>query len=395
MEFLYKAFDKTGKEIQGFITASNLFDAKQKIKEQGLIPLEIKEYKHAKFIRSKIKDFDRYRIFNQLSILLKSGLNLDYAIRICIESLDNKFGQRVLEQILNGIKSGKDVYLAFQETGEFSPFIISMIKIGEKTGNLKDAFSNIANYIYFNIRFKSEIKNAMTYPLFLVVASFFTLLGILKIVIPKFFSVFTDNIDSLPLIAKILYNLSNLINIKNLFFLGLGIIILINLVKIKDIKTISFKLLDYFAEIPVLKRFLLNLELSRFCYSISSMLKSGIEFIDALEYSVELIKSVKLKKSFKKTIPMIKEGKSITKIFNEIEYLPSIFKGTIKVAEESGRLADIFYELYQYFDETFKNDMRKIINLVEPIIITFVGIIIGIIVFSLILTIMSVSHIRL
>lgn len=395
MEFIYKAFDKTGKEIQGVISATTSDEAKQKIKEHGLIVVEVKEQRYSKFIKSKIKDIDSYRIFNQLSVLLKAGLNLDIALSMCIESIENKNTQRVLEQILKSIKSGKDVYLAFQETGEFSPLVASMIKIGEKTGNLKNAFVNIANYILFNIRFKTEIKNAMMYPLFLITASFLTLLGIFKIIIPRFFSVFTERVEDLPFIAKVLYSISNFINIKNVFISLAFLALLMAFFKMRNIRPIYSRCLEYLSDIPFLRRFLIDLDLSRFCYSIASMLKSGVEFIDALKYSVDIIKSEKIRNAIKKTIPMIKEGKSISRAFNEIEFLPPIFKGTVKIAEESGKMADMFFDLYQYFDDRFKNSVKRALNILEPMIITFMGIIIGIIVLSLILTIMSVSNIKL
>lgn len=395
MEFIYKAFDKTGKEIQGVISATTSDEAKQKIKEHGLIVVEVKEQRYSKFIKSKIKDIDSYRIFNQLSVLLKAGLNLDIALSMCIESIENKNTQRVLEQILKSIKSGKDVYLAFQETGEFSPLVTSMIKIGEKTGNLKNAFVNIANYTLFNIRFKTEIKNAMMYPLFLITASFLTLLGIFKIIIPRFFSVFTERVEDLPFIAKVLYSISNFINIKNVFISLALLALLMTFFKMRNIRPIYSRFLEYLSDIPFLRRFLIDLDLSRFCYSIASMLKSGVEFIDALKYSADIIKSEKIRNAIKKTIPMIKEGKSISRAFNEIEFLPPIFKGTIKIAEESGKMADMFFDLYQYFDDRFKNSVKRALNILEPMIITFMGIIIGIIVLSLILTIMSVSNIKL
>ncbi|MEN2985834.1 MAG: type II secretion system F family protein, partial [Thermodesulfovibrionaceae bacterium] len=269
---------------------------------------------------------------------------------------------------------------------------ISMIKIGEKTGNLKEAFANIANYISFNIKFKEEIKNAMIYPVFLIVASFIALLGIFKIIIPRFYSVFAEGFENLPFLSKTLYSISSSINLKNLFLLTVGVGLLVITVRNR---LIYLKILDFFIFFPFFKRFFFELELSRFCYTMSSMLKSGVEFINALNYSAEIIKSENIKKAIKQTIPLIKEGKSISKVFSEIDFLPSIFKGTIKVGEESGRLVDMFFELYQYFDERFKNSIKRFLNILEPMIITFMGIIIGLIVLSLILTIMSVSNIRL
>lgn len=395
MEYLYKAFDKEGHKVEGVISAEDLTEAKRRIKESGLIVVEVKEKKSLIRIKGKIKEIDSYRLFSQLHLLLKAGLSLDRALNLYAESIENKEIKSLIDHISRSLKSGKEVHLAFQETGKFSPFIISMIKIGEKTGNLKDIFSNIASYILFNIRFKTEIKNAMMYPSFLILASFIVLLGIFKIIMPRFFSVFAEGVETLPFLAKIFYMISLSINLKN-FLLGLFVIVfLIFVLKTKNADLFYSKILDYLMVIPFFKKFVIDFELSKFCYSLHSMLKSGVEFIHALGYSADIIKSNFIKKAIKQTIPMIKEGKSISGVFAEIQFLPPIFKGSLKVAEESGGLADIFFELHQYFDDRFKNSIKRFLTILEPTIITFMGIIIGLIVLSLILTIMSVSNIKL
>lgn len=395
MEYIYKAFDNTGKKLEGIVSAGDIVDAKRKIKENGLILIEIRENKYDKYFKKKIRDVYIYRIFNQLSILIKTGISLDTALSICIDSIENRYVQDILEKILMDIKSGKDVYLAFHETGNFSPFVISMIKIGEKTGNLKEAFANIAQYIKFNIEFKNDIKNAMMYPSFLILASLIALLGIFKIIIPRFFSIFAEGVDNIPLISKVIYNISLSINSQNTIFILILFGLLIFMFRNKNFKFIFSKVSNFLIALPLLKKFFIELELSRFCYTMNSMLKSGVEFINALNYSSDIINNENIKKSIKQTIPQIKQGKSISKVFNEIDFLPSIFKGTIKVGEESGRMAEMFFELYQYFDSRFRNSIKKFLNILEPLIITFMGIIIGIIVLSLILTIMSVSNIKI
>jgi general secretion pathway protein F len=165
--------------------------------------------------------------------------------------------------------------------------------------------------------------------------------------------------------------------------------------KIQKLKFIYSKLFSYLIYLPFLKNIFLNLELSRFCYSMTTMLQSGVEFIIALTYSTEIIQNKLIQKELELTIPKIKEGKSITKAFDEVLFLPAFVKGTIKVAEESGNLAEVFFQLYQHFEEGFKTAIKRLLTIVEPLIITIMGIIIGVIVLSLILSIMSVSNIKI
>lgn len=395
MNFIYRAYDKKGEEIRGIVVAKDKVEAQGKLRENGLIIVEIKQQDTEQYPEKNVKETYIHRIFNQLSVLLKAGVSLDSALKICIDSIENSKVSNLLEQILMSIKSGREVHLAFQETGQFSQFIITMIRIGEKTGALKETFSNIADYVSFNIKFKAEVKNAMMYPSFLIAASFITVLGIFNVIIPRFFSIFAEGTERLPIIAKILYNISQALNLKNIliliFLFGLMLIPL----KIKMINFRLQRIFDYLTFLPLIKRFFIEFELSRFCFAMSSMLRNRVDFTDALKYSSDLIKNETIKKTLKKTIPLIREGKSISIVFGEISFLPPIVKGTLKVGEESGQMAEMFYELYIYFDDKFKNNIRKFLNLLEPTIITVMGIVIGLIVLSLILTIMSVSNIKL
>jgi type II secretory pathway component PulF len=139
----------------------------------------------------------------------------------------------------------------------------------------------------------------------------------------------------------------------------------------------------------------LYLELSRFSFSMFSMLNSGIEFIKALTLSTGLIQNRYVRESIEPSIAQIKEGKKIAEVFSQITLLPNIVSNMITVGEGSGNLKEIFFEIHQMFDERFKNTVKRVLILVEPTIITLMGFIVGFIVLSLILTVMSASNIKL
>jgi general secretion pathway protein F len=128
---------------------------------------------------------------------------------------------------------------------------------------------------------------------------------------------------------------------------------------------------------------------------MASMLKSGIEFIKALKLSVGLIQNKYLRESIEPAIAQIREGKKIAAVFSHLPLLPNIVPNMIMVGEESGNLKEIFFEIHQMFDERFKNTVKRVLILIEPVIITLMGLLVGFIVISLILTVMSASNIKL
>jgi len=147
--------------------------------------------------------------------------------------------------------------------------------------------------------------------------------------------------------------------------------------------------------LPLLGKLTLYLELSRFSYSMFSMLNSGIEFIKALRLSAGLIQNKYLREAIEAAMAQIREGKKIAAVFGQISLLPPIVANMIVVGEGSGNLKEIFFEIHQMFDERFKNTVKRVLILVEPAIITLMGLIVGFIVLSLILTVMSASNIKL
>ncbi|PMP93194.1 MAG: type II secretion system F family protein [Hydrogenobaculum sp.] len=395
MDFEYVSLDKTGKEIRGILSANSIQEAKTKLKETGLIIVKVEPKKEGIFTSTqKISDDELYTISKEMSVLLNSGIVIDRALKMVIDSIEQEKLKLFLENILKDVKGGKSLSSAFEEKKMFDSLVITMLKVGETTGNLKDAFDNIAQYTDFRIKFRNEIRNAMAYPMFLVFASFVTLVAIFKLIIPRFFSIFGSNPKHLPFVSRILYEFSKNLNTKTeLIFTGLliGIYMLSKYFQLNLYRRFA----NYFIYAPILGNLIIQIELSKFSYAMYAMLKNGVEFIKALDLATNVIKNDFIKEDFKKTSPKIREGKSIGDAFEELRFVPPIFKGMVKVGEESGNMKDMFYELYSLFDEKLKNTIKRVLSLVEPIIITVMGLIVGTIVVSLMLTVMNVSNIKL
>jgi general secretion pathway protein F len=398
-ELQYSCIDSSGQEIKGVISASDRMDAISKLKERGLTVVELaekktKERKSFSF-RKGFGDQDLYNISRELSILLRSGIRIDKAFELLMSPSMKRELKDILSLVLVDIKAGKEVAQAFGNTGRFTHLFVTMIRVGEAVGNLQSAFENIAQYYKFQIQYKGEIRNALTYPIFLIFASIMTLVFIFSFIVPRFFSIFGTDTQALPLPAKVLYTMSGLLSFTNLCILIGLIIAIVILKKFYPSKVRLPNLYLYLLDFPLIGRLILNLELSRFSYSMYSMLQSGIEFIKALKLSAALIQNRRLRTPIESLVEQIKGGKKIADVFSQVHFLPDIVPNMLRVGEGSGNLKEIFFELYQVFDERFKNSTKRALILIEPTIIVIMGLIVGFIVISLILTVMSVGSIKL
>jgi general secretion pathway protein F len=399
MEFAYRSLDAAGQENRGSITASDHSAALAKLKGRGLVVTELIEKKvrtGAGFVfKRSFNDEDMYNIAREMSTLLRSGMRIDKAFDILIHATTKQDLKEVLSRILVDIKAGKGVGQAFDNTGRFSPLLISMIHVSEAVGELQAAFENIARYLRFQIQFRAEIRNAMTYPAFLIFASGVTFFVIFQFIVPRFFSIFGAQGGQLPLPARVLYAMSGWFNFTSLGILAGLIACFFVLRRLYPATIKAPNLYQYLIFIPIVRNLILNLELSRFSYSMHTMLQSGVEFIKALKLSAALIQNDRVRGPLASLVGQIKEGKKIADVFEQVHILPEIVPNMIRVGEESGNLKEIFLELYQIFDERFRNGIKRVLILLEPVIIIVMGLIVGFIVITLILTVMSVSNIKL
>ncbi|MEO5355990.1 MAG: type II secretion system F family protein [Nitrospirae bacterium YQR-1] len=396
--FKYQCVDPAGKESTGTLTAASVSEARATLKDKGLRVVSISESSAIKspfssFKSTSVKESDLYNMSKELSVLLRAGLRIDNSLEIVTQTAANPALKAALAAAVKEIRAGKSVAEAFEKTGIFNNLMLSVIRVGESVGDLKMSFEQIAGNLHFQIQFKAEIKNNLTYPVFLILASLVTLFIIFKFIIPRFFSVFgTDQLQNLPTVSKILFAMSQYLNVYVIFGVIAAVMIFFKYV---GVKKIFLNVYAHALSLPVFRTLILNLELSRFSYSMHTMLSSGIEFIKALKYSIELIQNEKVQNVFQPALKLIKEGRSIGEVFSGIEMLPDIVPSMVTVGEKSGNMKEIFLELFNVFDDRFKRAIKRIVILIEPAIIILMGMIVGFIVISLILTVMNVGNIKL
>ncbi|MEM3426921.1 MAG: type II secretion system F family protein [Candidatus Bathyarchaeia archaeon] len=396
-EFDCTYVESGGTERKVRLLAESREEAIKRLKEQNLLVTEVKERDRERsfsFRRKRLSLSDMYNVANQLSILLRSGMKIDSAIGLIASSSTNEFLRERLELANSDIKEGHPVSAALESRGLFPQTYISMIHVGESAGDLKTAFENVAEYLRFQMELRREIVNSLTYPAFLILASIATLIFMFNFVIPKFFAIFSAG-SELPLPARFLLRLGSVLNLR-IFSAISGILVLMGfLLKAGKLKQRTSWTKNVLFRIPLLRTMLLYLQLSRFFYCMHSMLRSGVDLLKALRLSAEILQDGSLQRSVLGSINDIKRGSKIAEVFQRIPAFPDVIPNLVRVGEESGDLQGIFLELHLLFSERFKTMVRRFLTLLEPSVIMLMGLIVGFIVISLILTVMNIGAIRL
>ena len=402
MTFTYKALNPGREVIKGEIQALNPADAMKRIHALELLPLDIKERASGKTLKKwtlfqskNIKKEDLMVATRELSVMLKAGIPILRALRILIDANREKKLGDVFERIYEHIKQGESLAAALdKEKPHFSETTVNMIKTGEKSGRLAEALFNVSKDLEHALLISSEVKNALAYPAFLLAMSGIALIFIFTVVIPKF-TVILEKINvELPLYSRLVLNSGTFVRDHFLVILSLLLVGLYGLSLLRKRKNARYVFSRFLAEAPLIKGLIVQIELSRFSHTLAVLLGSGVEIIHSLRMSVEAMSNAFIKKKFSDVAGRLKRGESLHKALRDVDLFPRIAVNMIEVGEETGKLSEVLDEISTLYMEKFRNAMKRAISLLEPVIICFVGVVIGFIVISLVSAIMSLNEIR-
>lgn len=399
MRYKVKYINDKGIKEEKIYTSNSQIELIENLKSRNLKVLNISELKKKAnernlFSKNIIKEKLITEFLRQLSILLKSGIDIKSAIEILHkQEKDIKLKESLL-YIANNLDSGFTLGKSFELTNRFPNLIISVVEAGESSSKLPESLEILAEYYDNERKNRDNIRNAMYYPLILLFVTGIIVIGIVTFVLPKYASLFEsyENLD-LPLVTRIL--IDSVKFFKQYFFI-LPIIILITLILLEFIRK-NEKLNIYMSKkvlnLPIVGNYIVNLETQRFSGIFSLLIKSGVDLIETIEIASNTFSNKYLKTRVSKSKEDILKGMHLSDALENIEELPYIFLSLIKVGESTSKLEESMDISHNYYKDLVSNQRKKLTALFEPLIIIFVSIIVGIIVIALALPTFSVVNI--
>lgn len=333
------------------------------------------------------------RFFDQLSLMLDTGTPLNRSIQAISTQVKNEDFNNILKDIEKEIEEGKLLSAAIAKyPGIFSPVYTSMIRAGETGGFLKDMLERIVLLEGKHQKLISVIRAAMYYPAFLCIFASSVVLFIVVYVFPKFGEMFEEIYDSLPVTTKILMGTSRfLISYWHFIIICTGILCITAYKLIITDKGKAY--LDIIKlRTPIIKNFFIRIYLSRLMSTLGSLIGSNVSLLESLTICAGGIGN----KVFENLIENIKKdvegGKPLSQPISMSPYFPEIVKQMVRTGEETGMLHKVMPRLADYYDAETERSIKKLTTIMEPILLVFVGGIVGTIVISLILPIFKLSR---
>ncbi|MCK7544284.1 type II secretion system F family protein [Marinobacter bryozoorum] len=387
MQFSYRGKDSKGILQRGSLAATNADAAASELLRQGITPLAIEEqqqtvslsdrFERIPLFRRKVTLDEKIVFCRQMYALTKAGIPLIRTMRGLAETTRSKELGEVLEDVTDRLESGANMATAFQaHPGVFSDLFVAMIHVGENTGMLDDAFKRLSEILELERDTKRRLKQAMRYPMFVVVALFAALMVVNFLVIPKFSAVFDKLGADLPFLTQVLVGTSNfLINYwyVMLFAVAITIVLLRQWVQ-TDQGRLTWD--RYKLKIPIIGPLLELITLSRFSRNFASMLSAGMPVTHALSVVSDATDNAWIAQHIREMRHGIERGESLLRTARNSGMFTPLILQMIAVGEETGSVDDMLNNVADFYDEDVDFGLKRLAESIEPILIVAMGILV-------------------
>lgn len=395
--FAYRSTTMDGIVTEGVIEAADQKAAVERIKNSGVIPLEVKapaeQGFRAKF-NLRIRKVDLVSFTAELSSLLAAGLPLDRALNVLADISKHRGMNEIVRSLLKSIRGGLSFSEALQKHPDIFPRLyVNMVRAGEAGGILDVILERLNEFLESSKELKDHVISAMIYPTILVFTGGASIVLLLTFVMPRFSAIFTELGSSLPLSTQILLAMSSLVKsygwIILLIFLGTWIT-LRNYVA-SDQGRCQWDALKLTLMEDVIKK----LETARFCRTLGTLMAGGVPLLQALNNSREVIGNRVFAQAIEAVSKGAKEGRGIFDPLSRAGVFPPLALSMIKVGEETGTLDQMLIRVAVVYEKSLKQAVKRFMSILEPVMILVMGLVIGFIVISMLLAVFSITDIPL
>jgi len=402
--YTYTAIAADGKKTKGTITAESPYSARKQLRIRSIHPTSITELSAAvegrfalaslfgRTSKKQIIDFTR-----QMATLLNSGIKLTEALTVLTMQAPEARFKNALTDIRDRVVTGESLTDAMKDYGDYFDIIyVSMVRVGEVTGSLGTVFSTIANFMGKRQRLESKIITAMVYPAILLFAAVVVVLILTTFVIPKIGAQLVAARQELPWITKRLMNISHVMT---------SWWVLVVIAAIVGIIWLFRRLLKTHRGALMRDRFLLSLPLfgplvkqrvvARFASTLSTLLGSGLNMAESLRVVAEVTGNMLMKQAIEQARERILAGADIATPLRDSGVIDPSIAHMVTVGEKSGELENMLKNISDSLEESTDIVIERISAAVEPVIIVFIAVIVGIIALAIMLPILRISQMAL
>ncbi len=395
--FKYVAKDEEGNTVNDFIEAKDEMVALDMLRVKNLIIISLTQQKKEKVStkgpRKKIKPEELVIFSRQLATMVNAGIPLVQSLDILSEQMESITFRQIVTTVRSDVESGSSLSAALEKHPKiFSLLYTNMVKAGETSGMLDEILDRLAGYLEKSGSLQRKVKSAMVYPIVVsLMAVGITLVLLLK-VIPTFKEIFSTLGGTLPLPTQMLIGLSDTLRKYFLYTVIIFGLVIAAIRKLVQTPKGREKFDGMKLNLPVFGPLLRKVAVARFSRTLSTLIRSGVPILGALEIVGKTSGNVVIEGAVEKARVGIREGESISAPLAKSKAFPPMVTRMISVGEESGELEKMLTKIADFYEDQVDAAVSGLTSLIEPLIIAFLGIVVGSIVVAMFLPIFKITE---
>ena len=402
-EFTYEALDKGGKQVKGVIDAANEDIIIEKLRDMGYYPLRVTPNKKKtaaqgdisalpglRFLFHRIKTKHIMTFTRQLATLIDAGLPIMRSLAILREQVESAIFKEKIKQMALDIESGATLSDAMSKhPKQFDRLFVNMVRAGEIGGVLEHVLNKVAEFLEKREGLKGKVKSAMMYPVVVLVLASLIVGFILIKIIPKFSDIFIQLGADMPAPTQFLIDASDIL-VHRAWIPARAIVALIILYK----QAVKYAQMRYIFDriklkLPVFGDLFRKIAITRFSGTLSTLINAGVPILQALDIVRDSSGNEVITRAMEKVYQSVKDGDTIHEPLSEEPVFPPLVVHMVAVGEETGAIDHMLTKVSEAYEREVDDTVNALTSLLEPVMIVFLGVLVGAIVIALYLPLFS------
>jgi len=397
--YAYKVRDAKGTEYSGTIEADNEQTLRVTLTDQGYVVSEISKAKGVKgtarvsrFKRVKLGDLAQF--CRQFATMIDAGVSLIRCLTVLQEQTTNANLRAIIAEIRSDVEGGSSLSGAMARYSRtFSDLAVGLIRAGEVGGVLDETLNRLAGFLEKDLELRRKVKAAMTYPSIVMIAAIGIVFFLMTFILPKFMALFDElgiGRDKMPKMTLMLRNVSEFM--RNNVLLTLGILItLVIAIRIIGRTKAGRRYIDLVKlKLPVFGKLIHKVALARFASTLSTLLSSGVPILQAMETVAGTVGNVIIAEAIMDARAAVREGDEIGMPLRASGLFPPMVVQMITIGEETGSLDSMLRKVSEFYESEVETALSQLTSAIEPILIVFLGGVVGFIVISMFLPLVAI-----
>lgn len=400
LAYSYKGRDAAGKVVKGRLDAASENAAAGRMRGMGLSPISIAEVTSGVGLSMEIRIpglskgiglKDLSVMSRQMATMTSAGLSLLRTLNILAGQTENKQLARILTSIRDEVETGVSLSEAMDKHAVvFPPIMINLVKAGETGGFLENSLNSVADNFESEVKLRDTIKSALAYPVVVLIMAVVSVIGMLIFIVPVFEKMFKGLGGELPLPTQILVVLSKVLVWLGPLLVVFGIAFAIWWRKNKNTERVRRIVDPLKLKLPVFGRLLAKLAIARFSRNFSTMIGAGVPILHSLGIVGETSGNWVVQKALHKVQESVRQGGSIAGPLASEPIFPPMVTQMIAVGEDAGALEQMLKKIADFYDQEVQSTTEQLTALIEPLMIAFIGVVIGGMIVALYLPMFSI-----